>query len=65
MNPLEKLMINIKDKMRESPSYTVKGVFAEVLIMANEINEDEKRKEHEKANKIPSAASRRIESQDS
>lgn len=53
LNPIEKLMRDIKDKMRETPYYIVKGVFAEVLMLANEINENEKRKDHEKANEKP------------
>jgi hypothetical protein len=52
-NPIEKLMLEIKDKMCETPSYIVKGVFAEVLMMANTINEIEKRRDHEKANEKP------------
>jgi hypothetical protein len=54
-NPIEKLMLEIRGKMRETPYYIVKGVFAEVLMMANEINETEKRREHEKEKNNQSA----------
>ncbi|MDR6844491.1 hypothetical protein [Flavobacterium granuli] len=65
LNSIEKLMLTIKDKMRETPSYIVKGVFAEVILIAQEINDSEKREEHEKANLSPTTDIERTQDKDS
>jgi hypothetical protein len=65
MTSLEKLLLILKDKLRETSSYTAKGVFAEVILIAQDIDANEKRKDHEKENKIPSTPIERNQNQDS